>query len=181
MRAHNTISAFSSTKWRLRTQLLSTRSFLKTNTLNTANTPIPEEMKRTQIRNSLLSTGVQVCWDQPGFPILRQHWSVAFVAEVAEQFVSALCPSACLQILQQWEKSNPANSNSNNYILAIPSSHKNTELRPSHWKHSPPPLCIHTDIHIYSNSTFHQRLEILFPFNSILYFGIFSADGSFYL
>lgn len=88
-------------------------------------------MKRTQVRNSLLSTGVQVCWDQPGFPILRQHWSVAFVAEAAEQFVSALCPSACLQILQQWEKSNPANSNSNNYILAIPSSHKNTALTQS--------------------------------------------------
>lgn len=135
----------------LRTQLLSTRSLLKMNILNTArqsDTPIPEEMKRTQIRNSLLSTGVQVCWDQPGFPILRQHWSVAFVAEVAEQFVSALCPSACLQILQQWEKSNPANSNSNNYILVIPSSHKNTELRPSHWKNSPTSLCIHTEISI---------------------------------
>lgn len=152
-------------------------SLLKLNSLHTtrqSDTADPKEMKRTQIRNSLLSTGVQVCWDQPGFPIPRQHWSVAFVAEVAEQFVSALCPSACLQILPQWEKSNPANSNSNNYILAVPSTHKNTALRPSHWKHFPSPLSPHT--FMYSNSTFHQRFKISFDFNAIWYFSIFSTD-----
>lgn len=143
---------------------------LKFNSLHSArqsDTAGPEETKRTQIRNSLLSTGVQVCWDQPGFPIPRQHWSVAFVAGVAEQFVSVLCPSACLQILPQWEKSNPANSNSNNYILAVPRNHKNTAPRPNHWKHFPP-LSPHT--YMNSNSIFHQRFKISFAFNAIWYF-----------
>lgn len=142
-------------------------------------------MKRTQIRNSLLSIGVQVCWDQPGFPILRQHWSVAFVAGVAEQFVSVLCPSVCLQILPQWEKSNPANSNSNNYILAIPSSHKNTAFRPSHRKHSsslPLHAFIHTHVffffqtaHFIKGSKSHLLLIV---FSILVYF---LCRWSFYL
>lgn len=142
------------------------------NTLNTtrqSDIVIPEEMRRTQIRNSLLSTGVQVCWDQPGFPILRQHWSVAFVAGVAEQFVSALCPSACLQILPQWEKSNPANSNSNNYTLVIPAVAKTVHWDPDTGSVVLPSPHMHT--YIYS-----QRYKISFASNSVPVFGGFSAD-----
>lgn len=146
MTAHNTISAFSSTKW-----ILSTRSFLKMNILNTAKT-----VRHSNPRGDEKNPNQKLTAKYWGPSVLRParfpHIEAALICCIccwscwAIRFCSlSFCVSANFTTMGEEQ---PCKQQFKQLHTCYPQQSQKYWFK-THWNHSPPPLCIHIDIHIY--------------------------------